>query len=330
MGIFERASDDVGSGSPGCSRARRSCGLPRRTRDSRVKFRPMLSSRASRNARSLCGAVIAVVVVGVGAAIARADDLCPQPASVLADASIAFTGLPSIQDDVLHLAGRLAPGTAVDPASDGMTIVLTGPWAGTLLLEAHVSGGPGWIAHSGGWEYRDPRGDVAGVTRVVVKRVLAHPETFLVTVQAGRGDWANAAAARPLALTITFNAITTGAPCGTAQFSLARCRSTQSGRSLSCDPPRPPRRCSARGADSTVRCVALSVAAAQEVYFAAHGNYFSGKCPGVVDHTASGVLSCVAAGGQLGFVVTTAASNATVACVYSSSPSAGQPNLVCM
>ncbi len=276
----------------------------------------------------LCSAVIAAVV-GVTASLARADDLCPQPVSVLTDASIAFTGLPSAQDDALHLAGRLAPGTTIDPASDGMTIVLTGPWAGTLLLEAHVPGGPGWTTRSGGWEYHDPRGDVAGVTRIIVKRVLAHPETFLVTVQVQGGDWANAAVALPLALTISFSATAAGAPCGMAQFSLARCRITQLGSSLTCAPPRPPRRCSAGGANSTVRCVALSAAASEEVYFAAHGTYYSGRCTGVVDRTASGVLSCVAAGGQLGFVVTTAASNATLACVYSSIPPDGQPNLVC-
>jgi len=227
------------------------------------------------------------------------------------------------------VSGRFAPGTTVDPSGDGMTIVVTGPWAGSLLFEAHIPGGPSWITRSGGWEFHDPRGDIAGVTRIIVKRVVAHPETFLVTVQVHRGDWANVAAARPLALTITFNATTAGAPCGKVQFSIARCRTSESGRSLTCDPPRPQRRCQARGADSTVRCVVLSAAASEEVYFAAHGTYYSGECTGVVDRTASGVLACVAAGGQLAFSVSTASSNGTIACVFSSFPSAGEPNLVC-
>ena len=81
--------------------------------------------------------------------------------------------------------------------------------------------------------------------------------------------------------------------------------------------------------DSAVRCVVLSAAASEEVYFAAHGTYYSGECTGVVDRTASGVLACVAAGGQLAFSVSTASSNGTIACVFSSFPSAGEPNLVC-
>ena len=302
----------------------------------------MLRSRTIGSPGTLCGALIAAAVGvaacqpaahhaspavrGGGASVAHGNDLCPEPAPLFTDASISLARLPTLAK-VLRLTARLAPETTIDPAADGIVITLTSAFG--TFLDARIPGGNAWTTRSGAWQYRDPYGFVADVTRVTVRRGVVRRGEFVVTVEARRGDWRSAVAARPLRVTIVLDATgRPGAPCGVVHFSLARCRTGHSGRTLSCDPPRAPHRCSEPNANATIRCAALNAAAAQETYFATHGRYYSGKCGSMPDFTASDTV-CVTSGGSLTYTVTTSSAMATTACIYSSSPRAGRPNLVC-
>lgn len=73
----------------------------------------------------------------------------------------------------LRLKGQAVipkPWTAVDPAHNGIRIVIDAP-SGAGGVDLTVPGGGPWSVNHAGtvWSYRDPSGSVGGVTRIVVK-----------------------------------------------------------------------------------------------------------------------------------------------------------------
>ena len=85
-----------------------------------------------------------------------------------------------------------------------------------------------------------------------------------------------------------------------------------------------------RGFNARVAADARNAATAQEAYFVDNNTYqASGACSGLPGFTGSGGVICTTAGTATSFTVNTSHPSATKACVWTSNPTAGNPNLVC-
>jgi prepilin-type N-terminal cleavage/methylation domain-containing protein len=85
----------------------------------------------------------------------------------------------------------------------------------------------------------------------------------------------------------------------------------------------------ARGFNARVSSDARNAATAQEGYFVDNNAYFSGSCSGLPGFTLSSGVVCTTAGTATDFTVNASHPSATKACVWTSNPGSGTPNLVC-
>jgi probable HAF family extracellular repeat protein len=137
-------------------------------------------------------------------------------------------------DDRLDLRGG-APFGAIDPAADGVRVLVTGA-TGRAIVDETVAPGAGWTVSHGGtaWSW-DAAGESGGIRRVRL-RVRRGGTRFQV---AGRdGDWAASPDDLPLAVTLVVGGRETGpAACRARAFDAAsrgRCRFDRRGRALHC------------------------------------------------------------------------------------------------
>jgi hypothetical protein len=263
--------------------------------------------------------------------ICDADEPCPSPAPLLAGATATINGFSTASaDDTFRLTGTLAPSAAVDPAADGVAILLSNRFSGTFVY-ASIPGGAGWTrSPRGGWVYRDPRGTVDGVTYVSIRPAAATPERLLLVVEGRHGDYARNTDIRPLHVAVALAASSADREqCGETYLALSRCAFSRSGGILRCTPPPPQRRCSSSEPDARVRCDAQNAAAAQETYFTTHGTHYSGACADLPGFTPSAGVLCLTIGADVVYTVVTTSPASTISCVYSSVPASGQPSLVC-
>jgi type IV pilus assembly protein PilA len=85
----------------------------------------------------------------------------------------------------------------------------------------------------------------------------------------------------------------------------------------------------ARGFNARVETDARNAATAQEAYFIDYDSYFSGACDTLPGFTQSEGVDCTCAGDTVSFTCSSSHPSASVSCVWSSAPGAGQPNLAC-
>ncbi len=258
------------------------------------------------------------------------QDPCGGRGPLFADATLLMKGFatPAI-DDAFRLSGTLAPGTAIDPATDGFTVALWNEFRGSFA-HAGIPGGAGWRpGPRGGWAYRDPAGSAGGVTHVLLKP--QSDGTLAVAIRGRRRDYARSTDIRPIRAAVALASPVAGAlACGETVLSLSRCTFAGTGNTLRCRPPEPQRRCPG-DPDGAVRCAARNAAAAQDAYVTIHGRYFDGICADLPGFAPAPDLACVTSGaGDLQYAIATASPSATITCVYSSAPDQpGDPNLIC-
>jgi hypothetical protein len=303
---------------------------PLRSRGDGIVDAGELCDDGAGNGTDACCTAICTRVDSDHDGICDADEPCPSPAPLLADATVTVSGFTTAAaDDTFRLTGTLAPGVAVDPAAEGVTVLLSHKFRGTLV-RAEIPGGTGWTrSPRGGWVYRDPQGTVDGVTYVSVKPAATSGRLLLV-VEGRRGDYARSTDVRPVHVTVALAASSAGrAQCGESNLALSRCTFSASGRILRCTPPPPQRRCTSAEPNARVRCVAQNAAAAQETYFTTHGTHYSGACAALPGFAPSAGVLCLTTSADFVYSVVTASPASTISCTYSSAPALGQPNLVC-
>jgi hypothetical protein len=128
----------------------------------------------------------------------------------------------------------------VDPAVDGVAVLLSNRFSGTFV-HASIPGGAGWTrSPRGGWVYRDPQSTVDGVTYVSVKPAAA-PERLLLVVEGRHGDYARSTDIRPVHVAIALAASSADREqCGETYLALSRCTFSRSGRTLHTAPATAP------------------------------------------------------------------------------------------
>ncbi len=141
----------------------------------------------------------------------------------------------TLRRGIMTLHGDFGIPVAVDqlaPEVEGLRLLVENA-AGEAKLDVTLPGGEGWVAHRGGWLYRDARGKMAGIRKLSIRDRtqggLAEVEIHLT----GRGrSYGIGAGDLPLALTVVlgdFQAGQAGA-CGRHGFKGHDCFSGRGGR----------------------------------------------------------------------------------------------------
>lgn len=224
-------------------------------------------------------------------------------------------------DDSFRLAGVLAPVTTFDPVASGLSIELSNRYFGSFV-SADVPGGIRWRARPrGAASFFDADGTHGGVTRIKLKPLA--DGTMAVAITGRRQSYASNDI-RPFKVAIGL----AGAGCAEAFLSPPACNLPTLGNTMRCVPPRPQKLCG-DDPDARVRCDAVNAAAAQESYYASHGEFLSGECAELPGFTSSPDTLCVMSGNELNFALVTVGTSSTIVCVYDSFARPGDPNLVC-
>lgn len=271
------------------------------------------------NGTNACCATDCNFVDQDGDGVCDAVDPCVESSAIVDDVALVVKGFATaLSDDGFRLIATLVTGTPVDLARTGFAFALGNRYWGAFA-HAAIPGGAAWrpAAH-GGWSYRDLRGAAGGITSVKIKG--RGNGTYALKIDGRRGSYAAWPDIRPVHVTVALTMSGASAEaCGEAFLSPARCGLPASGNTMRCVPPSLQRRCG-DDPDARVRCDARNAAAAEEAYFERQGRYFGGNCAGLPGFAPSPETVCVAAAAETGFTLTTAGSNATIVCVYETSP----------
>jgi hypothetical protein len=311
----------------------------------------------------ICVALVsAVVVPGPRAALAQCPDADGDALCDVADPCLSSVPAPfdAIKEPTLTLRGLDEPRggqrfrlkgvvlvpdvTAVDPAANGIRVMLR-EWSGdATFVDALVAGGAGWVAHAGErWTYRDPIGQAGGVTRVRIRRV---PPPAVPAYANPRAAYAIDVEARDVALalagvleaTVSLDGTArNGRQCGDALFADAlpwRCTVGGYGRAARCGSARRVGPCRVSDPNDMVVCAALKAAAAEDAYFAETGSYFAGPCANMPRYVATPGVTCTAVvttngDGTPGFTLATTHAQASWSCAWFSGPGPGVANPSC-
>jgi len=233
---------------------------------------------------------------------------------------------------------------AIDPAANGIRVMLR-RWfvADAPLFDAVVPGGAGWTVRPGEqWAYRDPMGEAGGVTRVMIRRVLAPPVpayanprlAYAIVVEARA---ASLALVDVLGATVSLDATAlNGRQCADALFADVlpwHCTPRGLGRTARCGGARRLGPCRVSDPNDMVVCDALGAAAAEDAYFAQSGAYLAGSCTDLPGFVPTPGVTCTTAlvglDGSPGFEVATLHPQAFWSCIWLSDPVAGIPKLFC-
>jgi hypothetical protein len=239
----------------------------------------------------------------------------------------------AIGDERFRFSGRItvAPSPAIDPATNGLHLVLTDHFLRGVILDASVPGGPGWTRTVDGatWRYRRPSGSSGNVTRAEVRVATADPSTLGVVVQ-GQGAGSDVVPFTPYVLVALAIDAGTAMPgqCGEAILTPSRCRFAIGGR-LSCGPMPPVRPC-AGDPSALTACDARNCASVQERFFVDNGTYYTGDCDAVPGFIASPDVYSVTAGNSVDFAVAATHVPTETVCQWVSAPAPGEPNLHCL
>src|SRR5262249_28889259 len=112
------------------------------------------------NGNDGCCSASCALLDGDGDGICDALDLCTAPA--VRGGNIAASGLLQVGTDHLLVSSRLALGSPIDPATNGVRVLLTDVGAHSLV-DATIPGGAGWTTSPSGksWKYTAPTGIVS-------------------------------------------------------------------------------------------------------------------------------------------------------------------------
>ena len=285
---------------------------------------------------------------------ADADALCdvsdpclstvPAPFDAIKEPVLTIRGLDQpAGGQRLRLKGTLlVPGVpAVDPAANGVRVMVREWFADRTFVHAVVPGGAGWMVHAGGrWTYRDPTGQAGGVTRINIRPVAAprvpayaNPRAaYAIDVEA-RG--VTLALAGVLEATVSLHGtVLNGRQCGDALFADVlpwRCTVGAYGNSARCGSARRVGPCRVSDPNDMVVCDALNAAAAEDAYFFETGSYFGGPCANMPRFVPTPGVACTAArttngDGSPGFALATTHPQASWSCTWYSDTG---PNLSC-
>lgn len=287
-----------------------------------------LCDDGSANGTNACCTTECDFVDGDHDGICDAQDPCVGSSPLLTDVALTVKGFATAApDDTFRLTAMLAPGGPVDLASTGFSVVLSNQWWGSFA-HAAIPSGPVWRPRPrGGWSYHDATGSIGGITNVTMK---ARGEgTLALRVEGRRRDYTPSTEVRPVRVTVALAAAAASpAQCGETTLSLPRCTFTQAGNTLRCEPPAPQRRCPT-DLDGAIVCNAKNAAAAEDMYFTVHGEYYSGECGGLPGFTLSADVHCLAVGVVSQYTIVTVSSLSSLVCIYSSNPHSGDPSLIC-
>jgi hypothetical protein len=282
-----------------------------------------------RNGSGRCCSVDCIQMDADGDTVCDALDPCTSPAAVQVDAArVRITRRGG--DAVLVFRASLdLPAAGLDPASSGVRLVVSQIYSLGIVLDLTVPGGPGWRATSEGatWRYRDPSGQIDGVTAVTVRR---SPLTgaVAVTIRGRHARYPLMREALPAKLAVTF---APGVPetdqCGESWLARSLCTTDSSG-GLDCVPPVPIRPCSG-DPNQLVRCDLRNAASAQEWRFITTGEYLAGDCRELPGFIGSPGVVCTTASAGITFSAVTAHGSATQACAWVSDPPPGTPTITC-
>jgi hypothetical protein len=254
-------------------------------------------------------------------------DPCPSPASlVLDDVRLKITrplGPPGSQTLRFRASLPLPAGVAIDPAVDGVRVVVSRRFYLGISLDVSVPGGEGWTASSHGWRFRDP----SGLTDVSVER--RGPSGPVEITLRGHGSYPLAPELFPAIVSLTF---APGFPatslCGETHVGRGLCTMSASGATVSCVPPPELRPCQG-DPDALVRCDLKNVASAEERWYGSAGYYLAGACTDVPGFVPSPGVVCTVAIPYPGFSAATAHPRAHRACIWKSVPPPGTRTMTC-
>jgi hypothetical protein len=267
-------------------------------------------------------------------ALCDAQDPCSDLVVVPVEVSrLRVTRLGSVLgDERFRFSGRVtvAASPAIDPATNGLRLVVSDHNLREVILDLSVPGDLGWTRTIDGatWRYRRPPGSSGTVTRADVRLLTTEPPTLAVVVQ-GRGAASDVVPYVPyalVALAIDADAAMPG-QCGESILTASRCRFAVGGR-LSCGPVPSIRPC-AGDPDALIACDARNCASVQERYFVANSSYYSGDCDALPDFVASPDVSSWTAGSATDFAVVALHLPTGRICNWESAPLPRTPNLTC-
>jgi cysteine-rich repeat protein len=141
--------------------------------------------------------------------------------------------------DRLDVRGAFAiamPFADLAPAAHGLLVRLEDA-AGGAAVEIALPPGPAWRVRRGGWTYRDRRGAVNGIRKVVLADRTHDGVAAVAVVASGRhGTYPFAAADLPLAVTVVLGDAAAGASgaCGRYGFAGSACTARGRGARLVC------------------------------------------------------------------------------------------------
>ena len=173
-----------------------------------------------------------------GDGVCDADDPCTGGATAELRLTIGRLSTPP-GDDILRLSGAMTvpPAPVLDPVTTGVRVLVDGV-AGSIL-DATVPGGAfdpvtraGWKAKNGKFRYKDRRGSVLGITRIMLATSSKTPGRVSFFVAGRKGSYAVEPADLPLRATLVVGA---GAgQCGDTTFSESDCSFSAAGNTLEC------------------------------------------------------------------------------------------------
>ena len=253
----------------------------------------------------------------------------PGPTIVFSD-----VGRDGVATRLLFTGVSTRPSTPFDPTVNGLAIQIGGPFFGETVLETLLPAGASWSRpDESSWTYRDPEGRSSGITEVAVHSAEAERLAWEIRGERGRYRASLDEMRQWGSLAVRLRAGTGSTePCGSVFFRTAAEVGTCHGElpgTVRCVAPDRLYACSSRDPDARLRCTLQEVAHAEDVFFATHGRFFSGKCEDLLETALPPPLMCTVMGAGSVFTAVANDPRATMGCKWDSAPKAGAPPMTC-